>query len=491
MPSPPNPAPGASPSTWPLPWPNAWTFADAAKEREAQDLWAPSRAAEREYERRLLSVAGQVKTALATTGALTKAEKLLREYAKVLEPWARQSAANMLAEVERKNAKAWRAHAKNMGLDLRALLGGPGIGELVRQKIEYNAGLIESLPLEAAQKAVEIAEGSLVTGSRAEDIAKRIAALGEVSMSRARTIARTEVSKANTALIQARSEFAGGEGYIWRCARNARVRPSHGKKDGEYIKWDEPQLVDGMTGHAGEFPNCQCRPEPVVKSIAGRTYTPALSMPPETEKALFGKKGAAQYIKFERSDNLAQAAEFAEKMNMRADYSGANYIGGSALDVANYCNEVLAKAEDLKLPLPSAIRFEAQWFNPRNPLESPAAYHRGDDKIVLNPNYPWHRLEDKMKEQHATGHASTASKEHIMWHELAHAAHAKANPQLYADIVEGRVVFTSAERAVARKVSGRAAADPLEFVAEVSAAKITKKSFARDVMDLYKKFGGM
>jgi hypothetical protein len=62
--------------------------------------------------------------------------------------------------------------------------------------------------------------------------------------------------------------------------------------DGVFVRWDEPQLIDGMTGHAGEFPNCQCRPEPVIKSISGKVYAPALPVRPA--EAVGGAKTPGQ-----------------------------------------------------------------------------------------------------------------------------------------------------------------------------------------------------
>ena len=268
-----------------FPWKQPWKWADAAKQREEQSLFAPSRAAELAYERQLRSVAEQVRTALVTTGDPGKAEKLLREYAKLIGPWAQQSAANMILGVQRKNDQAWRTLANRMGLDVRALFNAPGIGDAVAQRIAENAALITSLPLEAANKAAEIAQQSLVTGSRADDLAKRIAGLGDMTLSRARTIARTEVSKAGVALTQARADSVGSEGYIWRTARDGDTRPSHAAMEGKFVRWDAPQTLDNMTGHAGEFPNCRCYPEPVVPREGGGVYRPALPTQGEERNA--------------------------------------------------------------------------------------------------------------------------------------------------------------------------------------------------------------
>lgn len=258
-------APGGSTPASPFAWNQPWAWADAAKSRAEASAFVPSRAAEKRYARQLKSVAGQVRHILATSSP-ADAERLLREYDKVLEPWARQTAATMTAGVQRKNAQAWRSIAGRMGLDMRALLNAPGIGAAVRDAIADNVSLIRSLVVGAADDVAALIRESLVTGTRAEDLAKRIAEIGEVSESRARTIARTEVSKAGTALTRARAESIGSEGYIWRTAGDTDTRDSHRAMEGKFVPWDSPPTLDGMTGHAGEFPNCRCYPEPVVRS---------------------------------------------------------------------------------------------------------------------------------------------------------------------------------------------------------------------------------
>jgi SPP1 gp7 family putative phage head morphogenesis protein len=259
-------------------WKRPWKWGDAAAKRETQKGFAPSRAAERAYERQLKTVAGQIQTILATAQP-EAAEELLRRYADIIEPWARQSAANMAGAAQKKNLQTWKAAANRMGMDMRALLHSPGVGEAVQRAIENNVRLIKSLPLDAATRAAEIARDSLASGERAADVARRIQAVGNVSEYRARVIARTEVSKAGTALTRARAADVGSRGYIWRTARDGDTRPSHRAMEGVFVKWDEPPVLDNMRGHAGEFPNCRCYPEPVIPREddgTGGVFRPAL-----------------------------------------------------------------------------------------------------------------------------------------------------------------------------------------------------------------------
>lgn len=268
-------------------WPDiAWTWADAAKARST--VFTPSRAAELAYERTLRSLGARIADVLKRNRP-REAEAILREYAATIEPWARQSAANMLLGVERDNAAKFKRLANRMGYDMRAFLAGSAVGRAVTARIEANTALIKSLPLEAALKAGELAHESLVTGMRAEDIAAKLHGIGGATMSRVRVIALTEVSKASTALTRARAEEVGGEGYIWRSVRDGATRPSHRAMEGRFVKWAEPPTLDGMTGHAGEFPNCRCYPEPVIPRGDGKgVYKPFL--PTQAEERESGRK---------------------------------------------------------------------------------------------------------------------------------------------------------------------------------------------------------
>lgn len=276
----------------PFAWKQPWAWADTARVTAAAADFSPSKRAEKTYARQLKSVAGRVKSVLVNNSP-EEAEKLLREYEKAIEPWARQSSANMMRGVDRKNAQAWRSVAGRMGSDMRALLEAPGIGAAVTEAIERNSLKIRFMVTGAADEVSKLVRESMVTGTRAEDLAAKIAEIGEVSETDARRIARTEVSKANTALTLARAKSVRSEGYIWRTARDGDTRPSHRAMEGVFVKWSEQPTIDGMTGHAGDFPNCRCYPEPVVprEDAAGKkagVYRPAL--PTQAKERVSGSK---------------------------------------------------------------------------------------------------------------------------------------------------------------------------------------------------------
>lgn len=193
-------------------------------------------------------------------------EVALRRYSNLLGPWARMTARRMLVDVSRRDQNVWREYANFLGVNLRQEIYQAPIGEVMRDLMNEQVRLITSLPLDAATRVHELAIGSLYEGARASEIADEIMRTGEVTRSRANLIARTEVGRAATTLTQARAQYVGSSGYIWRTAHDSDVRPVHRELDGTFHKWNDPPVAErsGMKYHAGAGPNCRCYCEPVL-----------------------------------------------------------------------------------------------------------------------------------------------------------------------------------------------------------------------------------
>ncbi len=143
-----------------------------------------------------------------------------------------------------------------------------------REEIEIfainNSQLIESIGSqyldEVQQKTMEALNSGLRPEDYAEDLQKRF----DVTESRARLIARDQMGKLNGALTQARQTSLGIDRYIWRTAKDERVRgdpagkypdaiPSHFALEGLMFSWSDPP----EPGHPGDDYQCRCRAEPV------------------------------------------------------------------------------------------------------------------------------------------------------------------------------------------------------------------------------------
>jgi SPP1 gp7 family putative phage head morphogenesis protein len=234
-----------------------------------------ARTAESSYNSRLRAVARQIDAIVrgyAPDGVIENENvtKALRWYAELLKPWATSVAKYMVADVARRNERAWRQNGDDLSRAIQSEILYAPTGQLFTGLMNDQVELITSLPLDAAKRVHEITtEAMSTTGVRAKAISEQILATGEVSASRARLIARTEVARTASSFTQARARFAGSLGYIWRTSKDSDVRPTHQKMNGVYVAWDKPPKTDASLDpyHAGCGPNCRCYPDPVLPDL--------------------------------------------------------------------------------------------------------------------------------------------------------------------------------------------------------------------------------
>lgn len=236
--------------------------------------WEMARVGESHYAGRLRQVArmvGNIIEGFAHDGFLDPGAEpyvrhTLNKYAETLRPWATYTARYMLADVERRNERAWKLVGKDMGRSLRAEILQAPTGMVFQALMADQVELITSLPKKAAERVHGLVIEGLSDSRRAAEIAEAIAASGKVTEARATLIARTEVSRAAASFTQARAQFAGSEGYIWRTSMDGAVRDTHKAQNGRYIRWDKPPKTDKSLDpyHAGCGPNCRCYPDPVL-----------------------------------------------------------------------------------------------------------------------------------------------------------------------------------------------------------------------------------
>lgn len=191
-----------------------------------------------------------------------------------LDLYAQQAARRMITGLYVANARTWQAaslesmRGRLIYAALQEELAGP-VGERVRQLVAENAKLIRSMPLRIAQQVTEMAARRQQSGERAvsaEQFIPRVAAW------HARLIARTETSKASTALTQARAENLGFKWFVWRTSLDERVRKSHRLMEDVLVQWTDLPSPEELAGErsygryaAGNVFNCRCYCEMVLR----------------------------------------------------------------------------------------------------------------------------------------------------------------------------------------------------------------------------------
>jgi SPP1 gp7 family putative phage head morphogenesis protein len=240
----------------------------------AQQHWQKVRNAELGYARQLRKIARHVGEiikhfAIGDPAVVPEVTNILQRYASVITPWAKATAARMIAEVDRRDMTAWQRHAREMSRALHKEVAQAPIGEVVRQLQNDQVHLITSIPLDAAMRVQELTQQYVLGGRRYDELAEMIANTTGVTMSRATLIARTETAKAAASLVQARAQYVGSTHYIWHSVQDIYVRKMHRHLNGTTQEWANPPIAEenGVRHHPGNFPNCRCYAEPVIGDI--------------------------------------------------------------------------------------------------------------------------------------------------------------------------------------------------------------------------------
>lgn len=240
--------------------------------RIARERFKRVHKAELAFGRKLRAVARQVGAivkGLAPEGvprSMPELNRALEKYSDLLRPWAELTAKGLVAEVSRRDARAWTEMGQEIGREIHNEIVRAPTGRKLHQIMAEQVDLITSLPREAAQRVHKLVIEGISNSVRAKEVAKEILRTGKVTESRAMLIARTETTRAATAMVEARALHIGSEGYFWRTAEDSDVRPIHRKLNGKFFKWSDPPVAGekGERAHPGEMYNCRCYPEPVI-----------------------------------------------------------------------------------------------------------------------------------------------------------------------------------------------------------------------------------
>ena len=214
------------------------------------------------------------------------------------------------------NSGQWQKSIKSV-MGVNAAQYEPWLQDQLISFGKENVALISSIKDKSLSTIESNTQRAIRSGLRHEAIAQQIEDEFGTTKSRAKLIARDQVSKLNGQLTQLRQNDIGIKEYIWHTSGDERVRASHAIMDGKRCRWDDPTVYfDGkawvprpssaVQEHPGGDFQCRCWAEPVFdsvyESIDKGTYTPAVT-PPEVNPV-----AVEDYIKNKKNYEARHAA---------------------------------------------------------------------------------------------------------------------------------------------------------------------------------------
>lgn len=143
----------------------------------------------------------------------------------------------------------------------------------IRQTLNksYSDNIEESLNYfskEETQKLREMVEGHVYAGRPRKELIEKIEGRLHVGYNRAKFIARQETALYTAKLKESQYKASGIDKYRWMTVGDGAVRHSHKEHNRKIFSWDNPPIVDPVTGrraHPGEDFNCRCTASPIVE----------------------------------------------------------------------------------------------------------------------------------------------------------------------------------------------------------------------------------
>jgi SPP1 gp7 family putative phage head morphogenesis protein len=242
--------------------------------------WQQNKKLELKYRTSLQKICKMITNAVRGLQTVEDINRVLQNiyHSKVYQNLAYSIAKRFVTNANIIDAKTWREAARANSKSkviyeaLKKTLN-TNIGITIDQKILENASLIKTLPSDLSKEITKFTATKTYAGLRASEIAEILEGkMFQYTHARANTIARTESSKAMTALTEARSRDVGVNWYVWKTANDGkRVRESHRNMQGVLVRFDDPPSPEALVnernvGHynAGNIYNCRCFPRPLI-----------------------------------------------------------------------------------------------------------------------------------------------------------------------------------------------------------------------------------
>lgn len=236
----------------------------------------PSLAAERSYLRVLRVMLRALRRAIETELVPVVRSELTRDadaslyermraLAVALARTATETVTRILRLETERHTKDFIAKAKrSMGVDLVAVVRNADLEDYMDVAATRNAGLITNISTDTVDRIQTLTTNAVLQGRTAKQLQIDLVNQFGIADSRAKLIARDQISKVTSELNEIRHKQAGIDEYEWITSRDERVRPRHRALDGRVYKYGEATGAEGGLS-PGRPIRCRCIARAIVK----------------------------------------------------------------------------------------------------------------------------------------------------------------------------------------------------------------------------------
>lgn len=152
--------------------------------------------------------------------------------------------------------------------------------KLTRAWTSTNSRLIKSIPVELLDNVSRVINAGFRNGSSIKTIKEQLKMQFKISDNRARLIARDQIAKLSSNVVQQESQELGYDLYVWVTSRDGdRVRKSHRVMEGKICSWNDPTIyknnlqekrwrkrssIGGVELNIGQDFQCRCSPRVIL-----------------------------------------------------------------------------------------------------------------------------------------------------------------------------------------------------------------------------------
>ena len=155
------------------------------------------------------------------------------------------------------------------GMKINTNVTSSDLKDTMKSRIAENVALIKSIPTQYLGRISGTVYRSITSGQGLAELEPQIQKYGEMTKTRANTIALDQTRKAMQGITVDRLNKIGVKQFEWIHSGGSRFpRKDHQDMNGNIYSFDDLPIIDHRTGERGipgQSPNCRCVMRPIIK----------------------------------------------------------------------------------------------------------------------------------------------------------------------------------------------------------------------------------